>query len=166
MPLYSKNYCRKHFRRYQRHGTTEIKLYERHGMTNSSEYQSWHGMKSRCYCEGHVSYSRYGGRGIKVCDEWKTSFMAFYKDMGPKPFINAQIDRIDNDGNYEPNNCRWATPLENARNKDCLKLNIAKVKTIKKMLKEDFKHMDIAKKYNISPSTIYDIYKQKTWEDV
>lgn len=74
-------------------------------------------MMHRCYREYNKSYSQYGGRGIKVCDRWKYNFLYFLEDMGKRPFPNAQIDRIDNDGNYEPDNCRWVTPSENLRNR-------------------------------------------------
>lgn len=84
-----------------------------HGMSYSSEYKIWSGMKRRCSDE---SFKHYFGRGIKVCDRW-SSFEAFYEDMGPRPSSKHSIDRINNDGDYEPSNCRWATSKEQSRNK-------------------------------------------------
>jgi hypothetical protein len=83
----------------------------------SPEYSTWRSMIQRCEDPRHNRYDRYGGRGIRVCDRWRNSFEAFLADMGRKPSSNLSIDRINNDGNYEPGNCRWATASEQQKNK-------------------------------------------------
>jgi hypothetical protein len=82
----------------------------------SAEYQSWRGMISRCELPNHKAFPAYGARGIRVCDRWRRDFTAFLEDMGPKPSRQHSIDRIDNSGHYEPDNCRWATQKEQCRN--------------------------------------------------
>jgi hypothetical protein len=80
-------------------------------------YRIWEQMKQRCVDPNHVSYPRYGARGIEVCDEWRSSFEAFLADMGEPPTDQHSIDRIDNDGGYARGNCRWATRVEQQANK-------------------------------------------------
>jgi hypothetical protein len=86
-----------------------------HGMSRSPEYAAWHHMIERCTQPNHKSWAAYGGRGINVCDRWR-SFESFLADMGKRPSPQHSIDRIDNDGGYEPGNCRWATTAEQQRN--------------------------------------------------
>lgn len=87
----------------------------RHGMHRTPEYNTWAGMIYRCTNPKSAIYKYYGGRGISVCGRWRDSFEAFYADMGPRP-DGCSIDRINNDGNYEPGNCRWATQSEQTAN--------------------------------------------------
>lgn len=86
--------------------------------TGSVEYEIWKGMKARCENANHSSWFRYGGLGVSVCQRWRESFEAFLSDMGPRPSERHSIDRYpDKDGNYEPGNVRWATDVEQARNR-------------------------------------------------
>lgn len=87
-----------------------------HKKSYSKVYRTWVAMLSRCRNINEPNYVNYGGRGISVCGRWQ-KFENFYEDMGDLPFYEAQIDRIDNDGNYGPENCRWVSPKHNCRNK-------------------------------------------------
>lgn len=86
-------------------------------LTDLPEYNSWRSMKARCYDPKHIGYKNYGGRGITICKKWRKDFLAFLADMGQKPTPKHSIERKNNDGNYEPKNCKWATSKEQAANK-------------------------------------------------
>lgn len=90
---------------------------KKHEQSNSPEYVSWYGMKTRCYNTNTKYYKDYGGRGIKVCDEWKNNFTKFFEYIGKRPTLQHSLDRIDVNGNYEPGNVRWATKKEQVNNR-------------------------------------------------
>jgi len=94
--------------------TSEAK--KTHGFSRTPEHNAWLGMKARCYNEKNGQFHNYGARGISVCERWLESFLSFLDDVGERPSSSHSIDRRDNDGNYEPGNCYWATKTEQARN--------------------------------------------------
>ena len=87
-----------------------------HNKTHTPEHKAWSGMKLRCYNVDRDDFKHYGKRGIKVCERWLKSFENFIADMGHRPSVKHSIDRINNDGDYEPSNCRWATKSIQANN--------------------------------------------------
>lgn len=95
-----------------RHGEARVD-----GAASTPEWRAWSAMISRCEATTWRDYANYGGRGIRVCDRWRGSFEAFIEDMGRRPSPGHSLDRIDVNGNYEPDNCRWATLEQQANNK-------------------------------------------------
>lgn len=119
----------------------------RHGDSGCLEHVSWKAMRSRCLNPKNKAFKDYGGRGIKICARWLESYENFLADMGRRPSSKHSIHRIDNDGNYEPSNCKWATSLEQSDNKRSLViLEITGLRQSAKRWAEDF---------DLKPSILY-----------
>ena len=137
----------------------------KHGESNTRLYRTWKSMKSRILNLNNEFYKDYGGRGITICNEW-LEFIPFrdwslthgYKE-------NLQIDRKENEGNYEPTNCRWATAKENANNRRGKKLTQQKVNEIKFKYNSGYTQAQLAKEYNVSRVTIFCIVNNKLWRN-
>jgi len=129
-----------------------------------STYRS---MKSRCYNRKHNSFARYGGRGITVCDQWLISFESFRRWAEENGRRNGlQIDRINNDGPYAPENCRWVVPAINVRNREATKLTDQKVSQIRDLLNLGKPQAEIANQFGVDQSLISTIRTGKIWKDV
>lgn len=119
-PAYGNWLCQAHYAKKRKYGDATVVFQPRHGHATGSlspEYRAWMAMNSRCSNKNGHAYDRYGGRGIKVCQRWKRSFPNFLEDMGHRPSSKHSLDRIDVNGNYEPDNCRWATDSIQGTNK-------------------------------------------------
>jgi hypothetical protein len=133
--------------------------------SNSIEYECWQGMKSRCYNKNRPGYKNYGGRGIIICDRWLNSFDNFFEDMGAKPYPEASIERIDNDGNYEPLNCKWGSKKEQNRNR---RYNVISSKQVADDIRTLYKSGNYTQKelsnlYNCEESIIWQIINNYSW---
>lgn len=130
-----------------------------HKMSGTRLYEIWQGMKSRCYKKHDASYHRYGGRGITVCDEWLNDFKTFY-DWATNNGYNDKltIDRIDNNGNYEPKNCRWSTMKEQCNNRNS-NINITIGNTTKNL-------MQWCEIFNVDYKTVYARYQRNGFESI
>jgi hypothetical protein len=156
--------CGKHYQRFRKHGDVLYADGKRHGMTSYPEHSVWMHMIERCVKEKTPCYKDYGGRGIKVCDRWLGSFKYFYEDMGSRPKGNYELDRIDNDGNYSPDNCRWVTRTTNARNKRSTKMSEAKVKEFFGLAEKGFSVYKLSKIFGISYTNAKDIANRRIWK--
>lgn len=133
----------------------------KHGMTNSKEYRVWDSMVRRCHSKSHHAFKDYGARGIYVCDKWR-NFEGFFADMGNQP-KGMSIERINNSLGYSKENCKWATVVDQARNRRSTKLNLDQVKSIKELISNGISQAVIAAKFGVSRANIGHIAQGATW---
>lgn len=139
----------------------------RHGgeRLHPAEHRIWSGMVNRCTNANNYSFAKYGGRGIRVCERWVSSFANFLADMGERPSSTHSIDRIDVNGHYEPSNCRWATPAEQARNKRNTILTIDAARDIRRLRAAGTPTASIANEYGVSGATVSAVTTGRTWRE-
>lgn len=142
----------------------------RHGASrrgkHSSTYASWQAMKTRCHNPKNHKYKAYGAKGVTVCDRWKDSFEAFLADMGERP-PRTTIDRFPNKtGNYEPGNCRWATPAQQSANRRSTVLTPENVIDIRTRQAAGESSSSIARAYGVCSSTIRNTANRTIWRSV
>lgn len=124
-------------------------------------YKVWKDMRYRCIKSTNTAYKNYGGRGIKVCDEWLKEFLPFYYwSLANGYKYGLEIDRKDNDGNYEPSNCQFLNKRANRQKKRNVKLSLSDAADIRE---SDMKTKDLSKKYNVHRSTILRVKTGKVW---
>lgn len=134
----------------------------RHGLSRSLAHRSWIAMRYRCRNPKAADWKNYGGRGITVCDRW-CSFELFLADMGPRPSVAHSIDRIDNEGNYEPSNCRWADARQQSRNTRTVKLEPHEPEQIRWLRSLGYRYKEIGAFFGIDFSTVGSIIRGESW---
>lgn len=131
------------------------------GKKQTAEYRTWVKMRSRCNDPNDKAYHRYGGRGIKVCDRW-SKFVNFISDMGERPDGHS-IERINNDQGYSPENCKWATHIEQSRNKRTSVYSEMQARVVLGMLEKGFRGIHVSKLTGIDEGTIANIKNGYSW---
>lgn len=145
-------------------GCLAIETWSTHGLSKHPLYTVWINIVRRCENEDYEAYQNYGGRGIKVCSEWRNSFETFYNWAIINGYRNGlSIDRIDNNSGYFPENCRFATYTVQNRNKRSTKLDLSSVSDIRE---SDKSSKYLSEKYNISVGHVNDIRSGRVWRDV
>lgn len=150
--------------RYPREGNKHAEIHgHASGRKSSPTHKSWHAMKSRCSNPNDPSYERYGGRGIKVCSRWEV-FENFLADMGERQ-DGLTLDRIENDRDYQPGNCRWATPAEQARNRSNNTLTLDVVREIRRRYAAGQRVKELAIEFNMARPHMTEICTHRQWKD-
>ena len=137
----------------------------KHGLSRTPEYRTWNSMISRCTNPKAFAYKDYGGRGIAVCERWK-DFLLFLEDMGKRPSLAHTLDRIDTNGNYGPENCRWATKTQQQHNRRDTAINEGDVVVIRALRAQGLTKREIADRFGIGETTVFNICALRTWKDV
>jgi hypothetical protein len=162
-------FCNHHYMQWMRYGHPLSKelMYIRHGnrkpKSTTREYRSWCGMIQRCYKSYSPMYANYGGRGISVCEQWRSSFTQFLEDMGKCP-EDCSIDRIDFNGNYEPSNCRWANNTVQNQNRRTTILNEKMILSARKRSSDGEKICDISRNLNVPYNTLWQAIRKNSWK--
>jgi hypothetical protein len=129
-----------------------------HGGYGTRLYWVWNSMKQRCFNPNDRAYQNYGGRGITMCDRWRYSFALFRQDIGPRPSKSHSIDRLNNEGDYEPSNFRWATRRQQQNNQRPhfakRKISARQAQVIRGLSKRGFSRSDLGSLYGVCPQTI------------
>jgi len=136
----------------------------KHGMSRSPEYRAWQLMKNRCTNPRDKRWEHYGGRGIRVCERWATSFPTFFLDMGPRPSDKHSLDRIDVNLDYSPANCRWATQTQQQRNRSNNKLDEVLAGQIRWLCTDGgYSQSEVARAFNVRQCSVWMVLVGRQW---
>ncbi len=151
---------------YKSCGCSKMEHCTTHNMAHTPEYEVWKGITKRCYNKNCKQFKDWGGRGIKMCERWENSFLNFYTDMGPRPNSEMFIERINNDGDYEPSNCKWASRTEQNRNRSYNKIKYKREADIIRTLYSSgqYTQKEISKIYDCDEPVIWHIVNNRTWK--
>lgn len=141
------------------------RMNRKHGQSTTATYASWRDAKARCYNPNVHSYPHYGGRGIGMCERWRNSFEAFLEDMGQKP-DGLTLERENNDRDYEPGNCVWATRRDQSQNRPAFnRLNRKTAADVRRRLRAGESVEALAAEFGAARSTIQNVGDGKSWNE-